>query len=89
MRNFLLGIIIGVVSYSCATSQPPERDFTVDIWVPDIIEGTLSTMEDDDTITTIEMDSLIFSSLICMHPLDYKEERKYQALLVKSCEEWR
>lgn len=89
MKGFLLGILFSVLTYSCATSQPPERDFTVNIWVPEDDGLTISTMEDDDTITTIELDSNIFRSLICMHPEDYRQERKYQALLIKSCLEWR
>ena len=80
-----------LISMICAcASGPPPRDYEVSLWAPDHETQSFSHYDEATDIThTIYTDDPEFEDYILITPEDYVKERKYQELLIKSCERWR
>ena len=88
-KVFLCLTFLTAMFISCSTLHPP-RDFEVSLWkyYPETMEFKHKN-EDTGEILIMHVDEIDPSEHILISIDDYILERKYQELLIKSCEKWR
>jgi len=85
MKRWLISLVILT---ACASSPPP-RDFVVKIFAAFPDTQTIEYEHSDGSVEVLETREPDFANYVCMTPEEYKKERVYQELLIKSCKEWR
>ena len=85
--GFLLCLLL-CLTLSCA-ALPPQKDFTTELWQIDPINYTISRLNDNDEVITINIEDIDSTVFVVVELNDIVNEWKYEDLLINRCDSWR